>query len=330
MKNRDDEPRWPILEGRRLVNSLRISVNRECDLACFFCHGEGMPKEARLMTPEEIENITRIASGLGMAKVKLTGGEPLLRPDIVNIVSKISPWANEVSMTTNAISLPDLAEPLSEAGLKRVNISLHTVRPETYRSICGQDSLDKALLGLEAAKAAGLVPIKINMVLLRGLNDLELPEMLEFASQHGVILQLIELETVKERISKRIYKDHHKDMKEVKDWLLGTGTPIGNNPLHRREKIRMNRLPDGKRLSPPVEVELVMPMHNTVFCSNCTRIRLTAGGYLKGCLFDRDLVVDILGPLRDGADTKLLEDLFIKIIENRRPYWTGVDEGEGT
>lgn len=284
-----------------------------------------MPKETRLMSPEEIQQITQIASGLGMDRIKITGGEPSLRPDIVKVIRKISPLVQDLSMTTNALSLPILAQPLKDAGLKRVNISLHSVNPKTYKRICGQDHLDKALLGVDAAKAAGFNPVKVNMVLLKGFNDNELPEMLEFASKNGVILQLIELETGKERVAKRIYVEHHKDMKAVRDWLLKEARPIGYNPLHRREKLLLDKIPDGKPLDHPVEVELVMPMYNTVFCSNCTRIRLTAGGRLKGCLFDRDLIVDVLGPLREGADVQQIEDLFMKVIRDRKPYWRESD-----
>jgi len=279
--NKVDKPNGPIFDGYgRPITSLRLSVNRECNLSCFYCHKEGMVPEKRDMTAGEIEHLVRVGASLGINKVKLTGGELLLRPDVVEIVQRLSPLVKEVSITTNAIKLAELAKPLKAAGLVRVNISLHTIRHDTYRKICGSNQLDAALAGLDAAINAGLHPIKINMVLLKGINDQEISEMLAYAAEKGAILQLIELET-----------DKHGDQK----------------------------------LKTPVEVELVMPMHNTLFCANCTRIRLTAGGYVKGCLFNKTNVIDVLGPLRNGADDRQLEELFMKVIKNRKPYWTKSD-----
>jgi cyclic pyranopterin phosphate synthase len=310
---------------RRPINSLRLSVNRECNLGCFYCHNEGIPYEKTLMEPEEIERIVQVASNLGIGKVKITGGEPLLRDDIVDIVRKISPHVFEVSLTTNAIRLAHLAGPLKDAGLNRVNISLHTIRPSTYKKICRYDKLPEALRGLDAAKSAQLDPIKINMVLLRGLNEHEIPEMLEFAARRDAILQLIEFETDRERLNGNLFVEHHLDMTETRRWLLKTGKIIGTNPLHSREKLLIERLPGGIALTKPVIVELVMPMHNTKFCANCTRIRLTPGGFIKGCLFERENVVNILDEVRRGADDCELEKHFLKVIERRKPYW-GVDE----
>jgi cyclic pyranopterin phosphate synthase len=310
----------------RPITSLRLSITHECNLACFYCHKEGMVKDKRQMTPAEIERLVKLGAELGIQKVKLTGGELLLRPDVVEIVQRISPLMTEVSLTTNAIKLTPLAKPLKTAGLSRVNISLHTIQPESYKKICGVDRLNAALAGLEAAISVGLQPIKINMVLLKGINDHQVSEMLSFAAEKGAILQIIEFETDKERINGRLYLEHHQDFQKLRDWLLISGRIIGSNPLHRREKLLLSWLPDDKKLSQPVVVELVMPMHNTEFCANCTRIRLTAGGYVKGCLFNKTNVVDILGPLRTGMNDQNLKDLFLNVIRNRKPYWTSTDQ----
>jgi cyclic pyranopterin phosphate synthase len=285
-------------------------------------------KEKRNMTVEEIERLVGVGSKLGIRKVKLTGGELLLRSDIVEIVGKISKLVDEVSLTTNAIKLATLAEPLRAAGLARVNISLHTIQPKTYKKICGTDRLGEALAGLDAAIKAGLQPIKINMVLLKGVNEHEVLDMLEFASEKGVILQIIEFVTDKERIDNQGYIDYHKDLDEWQQWLIKNGRLIGLNQLHSREKYLVESIPGDhpKKLTKPVQVELVMPMHNTEFCANCTRIRLTAGGYVKGCLFDKDNVLDILGPLRQGLTDKELEKMFLDVIMNRMPYWTEADQ----
>lgn len=310
----------------RPITSLRLSINHECNLACFYCHKEGMVKDKRQMTPAEIERLVKLGTELGIQKVKLTGGELLLRSDVVEIVKRISPLMTEVSLTTNAIKLAPLAKPLKAAGLSRVNISLHTIQPESYKKICGVNHLDDALAGLKAAIIVGLQPIKINMVLLKGINDHQVSEMLAFAAEKSAILQIIEFETDKERINGKLYLEHHQDFRNLRDWLLISGKIIGSNPLHSREKLLLSKLPDDKKLAQPVVVELVMPMHNTEFCANCTRIRLTAGGYVKGCLFNKTNVFDILGPLRAGVDDEQLKDLFLNVIRNRKPYWTSADQ----
>ena len=131
------------------------------------------------------------------------------------------------------------------------------------------------------------------MVLLKGINDHELPEMLRFAAEKGVILQIIEFVTDKERINNELYLRHHQTLNKLKKQFLKIGKIIGANPLHNRDKFLLESLPDGNKLEKPVMVELVMPMHYSVFCSHCTRLRLTAGGYVKGCLFNKNNVIDV-------------------------------------
>ncbi len=156
--------------GRR-VSSLRVSVTQRCDLACFFCHREGEHDPGKEMTPAEIGRIVEVASGLGVTKIKVTGGEPLMREDIVEVIRLISPHVREVSMTTNALQLPGKAIALREAGLKRVNISLHSLKRETVKRIAGVDCLDGVKAGIRAADEAGLKPIKLNFVVMKGLNS---------------------------------------------------------------------------------------------------------------------------------------------------------------
>lgn len=314
--------------GRR-INSIRISVNRECNLACFYCHNEGMPQGLRSMTVDEIGSLARVAFQMGIRKVKLTGGEPLEREDIVRIVGTISPLFAEVSMTTNAVGLAPVAQELADAGLARVNISLHSLRPDRYTAIAGVDRLDEALGGIDAALDANLSPVKLNMVLLRGINDDEVPDLLRFAAEKGAILQVIEMETERERVSEGIYARYHASLEGLREWLLEVGTRNGFNPLHNRERFVVESLPDGTVLPAPVMVELVMPMHNTEFCRNCHRIRLTAGGYIKGCLFDKDCVEDLLEPLRDGADDDAIKDLIHVVVAERRPYWSDDEDIPG-
>jgi cyclic pyranopterin phosphate synthase len=308
---------------QRPINSIRISVNRECNLDCFYCHNEGMPTGKRSMTLQEIEELANLASGLGIRKVKITGGEPLERDDIVEVVGRVSPHFDEVSMTTNAIGLANMAMDLRDAGLARVNISLNSLKRDRYQRISGHDRLDEALEGIDAAIAADLTPLKLNMVLLRKLNEDEVLDLMRFASDKGAILQVIEFEMEREHTASPIFREHHMALDDLREWLLQVGRRNGANPLHNRERFLVEDLPEGRPLSAPVEVELVAPMHNTGFCSNCTRIRLTAGGFVKGCLFDSECVGDLLGPLRDGADKDELEEVVLGVVASRRPYWTG-------
>ncbi|MCK4970906.1 MAG: hypothetical protein KAS77_10270, partial [Thermoplasmata archaeon] len=198
-----------------------------------------------------------------------------------------------------------------------------------YAGICGSDHLADAILGIEASIAAGLTPVKLNMVLLKGINDDEVPDLLRFAAERGAILQIIELEIERERISDLFYQDHHADLGRIRKWLLATGRKNGSNPLHNRERYVLEKGLDGEARPAPVEVELVMPMHNTEFCANCTRIRLTAGGYVKGCLFDRECVEDLLEPLREGEGPEELKRRITKVVSERKPYWNEADTTAG-
>ena len=316
-----------LVDGHgRPINSIRISVNRECNLACFYCHNEGDFHGRRTMTPGEIEDLARLASDMGVRKLKLTGGEPLVRDDIVGIVQRVAPLFEEVSMTTNGVRLAPLVPALREAGLARVNISLNSLGRDRYVRICGSDHLDDVIAGIDASIEAGLTPVKLNMVLLKGINEDEVPDLLRFAAGRGAVLQIIELEIERERISSKIYSEHHADLGRIREWLLATGRRNGANPLHNRERYVLEGELDGEALPAPVEVELVMPMHNTGFCANCTRIRLTAGGYVKGCLFDRECVEDLLEPLREGEGPEELERRIMKVVSERKPYWNEADK----
>jgi cyclic pyranopterin phosphate synthase len=312
-----------IVDGhQRPINSIRISVTRECNLACFYCHEEGMVDDEELMTSLEIQRIAQIAANLGVRKVKLTGGEPLEHKDIIDIVSRISPLFDEVSMTTNAVNLAPIAQQLQDAGLARVNISLNTLRADRYERIFGIDHLDDVINGIEAAIEAGLTPVKLNMVLINGVNDDELEDLMSFAAIKGAILQIIEMETTKSRTTGALYETFHKNIDEIHQWMEREGRSIGANPLHNRERYILDHLSDGRNLPGPVIVELVMPMHNAGFCANCTRIRVTAGGQVKGCLFDKNCIEDLLGPLRTGENDAGLEALIMDVVAQRRPYWT--------
>jgi len=301
----------------RPVKSIRVSVTDRCNLKCFYCHREGEWHIHRNeMTPKEIRKILEIARSFDIRKVKFTGGEPLIRDDIVHIISLASSLMDkDISLTTNGTLLPKYAQDLKDAGLMRVNISLDTLDPEKYRRITGKNTLREAIDGVYAARNAGLYPLKLNMVLLKGINEDEIEEMIKFSAETEAILQIIELEAPREKENTGFFKKYHVNPKFIEDHLEGIAKEVVYNELHRRKRYIFNF--HGKK----AEVEVVRPMHNTEFCMYCTRIRLTSDGKLKPCLLRNDNLVDILTPLRNGAEDKKLKELFIEAIMRRELYW---------
>ncbi len=298
--------------GRPLLN-LRIALTQNCNLHCEYCHREGEEKLAENsaeMTVEEIVRIVRIAVSLGISKVKLTGGEPLMRRDITKIVEGIAaiPSLEDLSMTTNGTLLDSLAEELRAKGLKRVNINLPTLNEAVYKKLTG-GRLENVLKGVKAAVEAGLYPVKLNMLILKGVNDHEVLRMIDFARKTETILQLIELEPI--NIDNAYYTAHHKSLDEYERLLKEKALKIETR-RHMQNR-RVYHLPD-------VNVEIVHPIENTEFCMHCTRLRVTSDGKLKPCLMRNDNLVDILTPMRNGASDEELIKLFKLANQKREPY----------
>ncbi len=291
-------------------------MTQRCNLACDYCHKEGQLPSGKEMAPHEIERLVRIANSLGVRKVKITGGEPLMREDITEIVARLSPFLSEVSLTTNGFRLGDLASDLRAAGLARVNVSLHSLKSEVYRELCGVDLAPTVIRGIEGAVKAGLNPVKVNMVVLKGQNENEIDDMTDFCARTGAILQLIEYEANKEGAQKDHFRKRFYSLKGVEQELEKRATDITHNELHRRKQYKIAA--NGRA----ARVEVVRPMHNTEFCANCTRIRLSSDGRIKPCLMDRNGERDVLGPLREGASDSSLREMFLKVVAARRPYWS--------
>ncbi len=296
----------------RPVTSLRVSVTQRCNLACFFCHREGEHSPGAEMTPHEIGRLVEIAAGLGVVKLKVTGGEPLMRGDIVDVVSAVSPWVREVSMTTNGILLPPVAKELKAVGLSRVNISLHSLRRESVKQIAGADCLDQVKAGIEAAREAGLTPIKLNFVAMKGLNSVEVPEILRLSADTGAILQLIEYQPLER--GKDRWGDLYYDVAPLEERWKKEAVKIVEQEMHHRKRYT---LPSG------ATVEVVRPIHNTVFCANCNRLRLTSDGRLKPCLMRDDNLVPAVQLIRGGASREEIECAFREATCRREPYWRG-------
>jgi len=290
----------PLVDSyNRPVSNIRISLTPRCNLRCIYCHREGEVKPGSELSKEEIAEILRVAAKFGIRSVKFTGGEPLLRDDIVDIIRSVPPGM-ESSMTTNGTLLSKYAQDLKAAGLKRVNVSIDSINPETYRKITGHDDLGKVLAGVKAALDAGLTPIKINMVVLEGINDQEIDDFLAYIrGNRDLILQLIELMDFNNC-------DHHSMLNGLEDSLAARSKTIITRRMHHRKKYCL----DG------AEIEVVRPLHNSEFCAFCNRLRVTSDGKLKPCLLRTDNHVDIRG--KKGEE---LEELFRKAVAGREPFY---------
>jgi len=299
--------------GRPLLN-LRVAITKKCNLRCSYCHGEGEESPTRLsdigMTAGEIARIAKIAVDLGITRMKLTGGEPLMRKDVVEIVKKVASISGltDLSMTTNGTLLEPLADNLHENGLKRVNVSLPALDRNVFHKLTGGD-VQNAVNGINAAVKAGLYPVKLNMLLLKDVNDFDVPEMIEFATETGTILQLIELEPI--NVNDSFYLANHEPLDGYERTLKEKAVKVETRRYMQNRHVY--HLPD-------VTVEVVRPIENTEFCLHCSRLRLTSEGKLKPCLMRNDNLVDIVTPLRNGASNEELAELFKSANLKREPF----------
>ena len=301
--------------GRPVLN-LRISVTQKCNMHCPYCHREGETNPSTVMSVEEIVHIVKIALSLGISRVKLTGGEPLIREDILDIVGGIAELRGlrDLSMTTNGTFLGAIAKDLKMKGLNRVNVSLPTLNPETYRNLRGGNLRD-TIEGVRAAVEAELYPVKLNMLILKNVNEREVEKMIQFAERTMTILQLIELEPL--NLSDAYYERYHLDLNEIEQRLKEQALEV-----RTREYMQNRRI----YFLPRVKVEVIHPIENTEFCARCTRIRVTSDGKLKPCLMRNDNLVDILTPLRNGANEEELTKTFLEAVKRREPYYKALTE----
>ncbi len=300
--------------GRR-IDTLRISLTQRCSYSCFFCHHEGENDKGNEMSLDEIEQIVKHASEHGIRKVKLTGGEPLMRNDILDIVKRISPLVTDLSMTTNGLLLEDMALSLKHAGLSRVNVSIHSLDPDVYFQITGSRDLERVKRGVKTAVEVGLTPVKVNMTVIAGYNDDSIGEMMDFASDLGATLQIIEMQQIPD-----------SDLQNIDEFWVDLG-PLEEELKNRATKIEKRRTQnrflytislDSKR---NVSVEIVRPMHNTEFCEGCTRLRVTSDGKLKPCLYRQDNVVEVFPCDGQLEQEKAIQQAFKQSVSNREPYW---------
>ena len=303
------------LEDRfgRVATDLRVSLTDRCNLRCSYCMpAEGLdwlPDES-VLTEDEIVRLVRIGvQQLGIREVRFTGGEPLVRRGLVDIVRRSHELGVETSLTTNALGLARMAEALAGAGLDRVNVSLDSVRPETFHAITRRDRLKDVLAGLEAARAAGLGPIKINAVLMRGHNDDQAPELLRWALAEGYHLRFIEQMPLDAQHGwsreGMITADEIFGWLESEFVLTPAVEPRGSAPAELFQV-------DGGPGTVGVIASVTRP-----FCGDCDRVRLTADGQIRNCLFARE-ESDLRAALRDGATDDEIADRWVIAMRGKR------------
>lgn len=310
----------------RTIDYLRISVIDKCNLRCNYCmpvEGFEWVPRSELLTFEEIAAIVRELAGMGLRRVRITGGEPLIRQDLVVLVRLLREvdGVEEISLSTNGILLPRFATELRLAGVDRVNISLDTLRRERFEEIARRPVrvFDQIIAGVDAAERAGFAPIKINTVLLRGLNDDEVPQFAELTRSKPWHVRFIEMMPVSENLhlaDRFIGADEVLQRLGALSELLPDAGPRGNGPA------RYFRFPGA-----PGSVGVITPLsHN--YCDSCNRVRLTADGRLRTCLFGSHEVV-LKTPLRAGGTVGAAVERALQQKPERHMLVKGSDSGSG-
>jgi cyclic pyranopterin phosphate synthase len=293
--------------GRR-IEYVRLSVTDKCNLRCFYCMPKGFKDfelPAHWLTFAEIERVIKAFTELGVARVRLTGGEPLVRKNIAQLAQRLTalPGLSDLSLSTNAMLLDKQADALHDAGVSRINVSLDTLEPEKFRAITGGE-LQPVLDGLIAAKKAGFSPIKINMVAMKGVNDDEFEDMVRFCLQHDFTLRFIE--TMPMGATAEDATDHYIDLQTVKQQLsesfeLIPGVMPGGGPA-RYVQVKNTRL----------RIGFITPISQH-FCESCNRVRLSVDGTLYLCL-GQENKVELRPLLRDDISDTELKKVLIDAI----------------
>lgn len=289
--------------GRR-ITYLRVSLTDRCNMRCTYCMPKNyhwMGKEKRL-TLEEIERVIGVACKIGIEKIRITGGEPLLRQGAVDLIKRISKLPLKIYMTTNGLLLEHYAGALYEAGLHGLNVSVDSLKAENFSSITGGGNLNTVLEGIQKAQEAGFSPVKINVVAMRGFNSNEVKDFLLFSKKTGVIIRFIEYMPFSENVPEKSFFSRTEILKEAAPYLDEQRAPSsapGDVAVYYP-------LRDGG------EFGIISPV-TCKFCSLCNRLRLTSDGYLKPCLGAK-IEVNIKDALRNGATDKDVQALFQKAI----------------
>lgn len=299
----------------RKITSLRISVTDRCNFRCIYCmpsEGVEFLERSEILRFEEIKKLSQIAVRLGINKIRLTGGEPLVRNDISKLVKELSALEglDDLGLTTNGFRLSELAEELYTAGLRRINVSLDSLNPQKYARITRRDALDKVLEGLDVAKKCGFSPIKINVVAMRGFTEGEILSFARLARRESFRVRFIEFMPV----------DADSNWKKLK---IIQGSEIFNRihavyPLEPASDFSKSSTAKRYRFKDSSGEIGIIASVSEPFCQNCSRIRITADGKLRTCLFSTS-ETDLRKPLRSGASDQQIAQTVIKAVKNKEP-----------
>jgi cyclic pyranopterin phosphate synthase len=329
-------PARPLIDPfQRSISYLRVSVTDRCNLRCVYCMPEqGVPfvPHQEILTLEEMARIIRVAAGMGLRRVRLTGGEPLVRKGVVDLVRWINqtPGIEDISLTTNGMILASHAHELAAAGLKRVSVSLDTLRLERFRQITRRGDLSAVMAGIAAARDAGLSPLKLNVVVMREVNDDEIVEIARTTLDEDWQVRFIELmpfmdeqETCIRDTSRALdfipSQEVRRQIEEALGPLEATETSTGGGPA------KYYRLPDARGL-----IGFISPLSEEQFCATCNRMRLTADGKIRPCLLT-DQEVNLKETLRRGGSDDELRQRILEALDSKpdahhlgdgnRPKW---------
>lgn len=292
----------------RNINYLRISVTDLCNYRCIYCmpqDGINIKEHNSILRFEEILEVVKIATEFGISKIRLTGGEPLVRPGVVDLVRMIRDvdGINEITMTTNGYLLDKYAKDLKDAGLTRVNLSLDTLNPELFKKITRRGDFETIWRGIEAVEKYKLTPLKINVVMLAGINDHEIPDFMNLTIEKAWHVRFIELMPVQNQVS------WGEDFPDPSECFVSTGTILDRykdkklEPVHQLSNLgpaKLYRMPNAKGF-----IGFISPLDDEHFCSRCNRLRLTSDGNLRPCLMS-DFEIPLLESIRAGKDIRSL------------------------
>jgi cyclic pyranopterin phosphate synthase len=306
------KPTVPLIDkfGRQIYD-LRVSVTDRCNFRCVYCRSanpENNMAEHALLEWDEYERLVRILVGMGIRKVRVTGGEPLVRPGVEDFIGRLKKLGvQDLSMTTNGHLLVDRLDALVAAGLDRINISLDSLNKEKFEQVTRTKTFNQVMAGIEAAQASPLRPVKVNAVLVRGLNDDEVEAFAEFAREKDIVMRFIE------------YMPLDADRAWTRDLMVPAAEvyqrisarwPLIAVVHERSETARKYRFADGRG-----EIGLIAPVTQP-FCGHCSRLRLTADGKLRTCLFSKD-DHDLRGLLRNGSTDREIGDAIHAIVDQK-------------
>ena len=301
----------------RTIRDLRISLTDRCNFRCFYCLPNGEPPLARkdtILTFEELERIASIFVSLGIEKIRLTGGEPLIRREVPKLVERLAalkPALGDIALTTNGFDLPRHAAALKTAGLDRVTISLDSLDPKNFEDITGVDALGKVLDAIAAAREFGFEPVKINAVVIRGRNDHEVVDLARFARENNVSMRFIEfmpLDSGEEWDRNMVVSG-----REIRE-MVGAAFPLELAETSRGSETSWKyRFADGS----PGEIGIIAPV-TEMFCGQCSRIRLTADGQIRTCLFST-VEHDLRSVIRSGASDDDVADFIRSVTLKKEP-----------